>query len=179
MKKTWIIVISIGVAFLCVLLFYSYQNIKVDKPIEDKDKPILKIAGDSNFPPYEFIDDKGKYKGFNIDVMESIGEAMDIEIQLIPMRWSDAVIALENQRVDVFQGMSKIPSREGKYLFTQSTIVNSSAIFIRKDTEHIKGIEDLKGARVAYQVGDINEDKIRNIPFAIMVPRYNQREKGI
>lgn len=176
MNRKWLIAFGTGLIVLCILISYNYGNSKGDKAVEDRDKLRIKIAGDNNFPPYEFIDDKGNYKGFNIDIIEALGEAMDVEVQLIPMRWSDAVLALERGQIDAIQGMSKIPAREGKYLFTQSTIVNSSAIFIKKGVDHIKGIEDLKGARIAYQVGDINEDRIRDIPFAIMVPRYSQIE---
>ncbi len=169
-------ILSIILIVVCILLFYNHKNCKAYKLIEDENKFKIRIAGDSNFPPYEFVDDKGNYKGFNVDIMKAISEAMNVEIQLIPMRWSDAVSALENHQVDAIQGMSRIPEREGKYLFTQSTIINSSAIFVRKDTEHIKSVEDLKGVRVAYQTGDINEGRIRDISGAIMVPRYNQLE---
>ncbi len=147
------------------MLFCNYKNAKAYELPVDGNRIKIKVAGDSNFPPYEFVDDKGNYRGFNVDIMKAIEEAIGVEIQLLPMRWSDAILALERQQIDAIQGMSKIPSREEKYLFTQSTIVNSSAIFIKKDVDYIKGIEDLKGARVAYQVGDINEDRIRDIPY--------------
>ncbi|QQY79595.1 diguanylate cyclase (GGDEF)-like protein [Keratinibaculum paraultunense] len=169
-------ILSIILIVVCILLFYNYKNSEAYEFIKDENKFKIKVAGDNNFPPYEFVDDKGNYKGFNVDIMKAISETMNVEIQLIPMKWSEAVSALENHYVDAIQGMSRTPEREGKYLFTQSTIINSSAIFVRKDTEHIKDIEDLKGVRVAYQIGDINEDRIKDISGAIMVPRYNQLE---
>ena len=108
--------------------------------------------------------------------MRAIEETVHIEIELIPMRWTDAVSALERGQIDAIQGMAKIPSREEKYKFTQSTSINSSAIFVKKETDYIRNINDLKGARIAYQMGDINEVKILEIPYAIMIPRHNQVE---
>ena len=171
---------TITLIVIVLIIVFSIFSIKHLKPMESsyeqKEKLKIRIAGDNNFPPYEFLDGKGEYRGFNIDIMKAIEEAMDIEIEIIPMRWADAVSALETGQIDAIQGMSKISSREGKYKFTQATVVNSSGIFIRKDNDYIEGIEDLKGARIAYQIGDINEEKIKDIPNAIMVPRYNQIE---
>lgn len=176
MKKGIIWLLGI---ILIIALFMGYTN-KYPKPMEKnhkaRDKLTLRIAGDNNFPPYEFVDEKGEYKGFNIDIMRAIEETVHIEIELIPMRWTDAVSALERGQIDAIQGMAKIPSREEKYKFTQSTSINSSAIFVKKETDYIRNINDLKGARIAYQMGDINEVKILEIPYAIMIPRHNQVE---
>ncbi|NMB07215.1 MAG: transporter substrate-binding domain-containing protein, partial [Tissierellia bacterium] len=176
MKKGIIWLLGI---ILIIALFMVYTN-KYPKPMEKnhkaRDKLTLRIAGDNNFPPYEFVDEKGEYKGFNIDIMRAIEETVHIEIELIPMRWTDAVSALERGQIDAIQGMAKIPSREEKYKFTQSTSINSSAIFVKKETDYIRNINDLKGARIAYQMGDINEVKILEIPYAIMIPRHNQVE---
>ncbi|SHD78263.1 EAL domain-containing protein [Schnuerera ultunensis] len=176
MKKR---VIGVGI----LLLIFITISISINKhtklskePVDVKDKIKLRIVGDNNFKPYEYVDEKGEFKGFNIDIMKAIGEAMDIEIELIPMRWSDAVFALENGEIDGIQGMSKTEERKAKYLFTQSTVVNSHAIFIMKDLENIKDIEDLKGLRVAYQEKDIHEERIRGIPGIISIPRYSQIE---
>ncbi|HFL3828677.1 TPA: EAL domain-containing protein [Clostridioides difficile] len=175
MKKRLIGLLGI-IIIISVLIWISGKNKPIGNPVEERNKIKLTIAGDKDFPPYEFIDNKNKYKGFNVDIMRAIEKVMDIEIELIPMRWTDVIIALENKEVDAIQGMSKTPSREEKYLFTQSTIINSHAIFIKKDINYIKSIDDLKGVRVSYQIGDSNEERIKEIPFAIMVPRYNQME---
>lgn len=176
MKKRIFGLIGIIVIIIVSIVIEVEPSNPTEVPYEQGDRLKLRIAGDNNFPPYEFIDEKGEYKGFNIEIMRAIEDAMNIEIELIPMRWSDAINALERGLIDAIQGMSKIPSREEKFEFTQSTIINSSGIFIKKDTDYIRDIEDLKGARIAYQVGDISEDKIQEIPFAIMVPRHNQVE---
>ena len=169
------VIVSISIIIIAIIAIPSIMHLKPGKvSLAEEEKPKIRIAGDNNFPPYEYLDDKGIYKGFNIDIMKAIAEDMDVEIELIPMRWADAVLALENGQIDAIQGMSKTSDREEKYKFTQATIVNSSGIFIKKGNEHIQGIEDLKGSRIAYQVGDINEEKIKNIPYAILVARYNQ-----
>ncbi|MCF6464851.1 EAL domain-containing protein [Clostridium sp. Cult2] len=176
MKKK-IIGVGIFVLIAIIILLSINKYIKLSKePVDVKDKIKLRIAGDNNFKPYEYVNEKGEYEGFNIDIMRAIEEAMDIEIQLIPMRWADAVAALENGEIDGIQGMSKTEERNKKYIFTQSTVINSHAIFIMKDTENIDGIEDLEGLRVAYQERDVQEERIKEIPNIIFIPRYSQIE---
>lgn len=171
------LIVSFTVILVILVILSTTRQIKLNRnPIENPNNIKLRIAGDSSLPPYEFLDENGEYKGFNVDIMRAIEETMGIEIELIPMRWTDALTALKEQKVDAIQGMSKIPSREDQYLFTQSTMVNSHAIFIRKGIDYISGIDDLAGSRISYQSGDINEDKIRDIPFAIMVSRFNQTD---
>ncbi len=44
--------------------------------------------------------------------MRAIEETVHIEIELIPMRWTDAVSALERGgQIDAIQGMAKIPPK--------------------------------------------------------------------
>lgn len=141
----------------------------------------LRVAGDNNFKPYEYVDEKGRYRGFNVDIMKALGEVMDIEIEFLPMKWADAVAALENDQVDAIQGMSRTPEREKRYAFVQSTLINSHGIFIRKETANINGIDDLKGRKVGYQIGDVHEEKIKDIPNIISIPYDNQPDglKGL
>lgn len=174
--RKWIIGLLILVLIVFSLTIYPSEEPKHIEDLNESPKLKIRVAGDNNFPPYEFVDEKGIYRGFNIDIMNAIGETMGVEIQIHPMRWSDAVFALENGQIDAIQGMAKTSTREEKYKFTQSSSIHSSAIFVKKETEYIKSIDDLKGARIAYQVGDINEARILNIPYAIMIPRYNQVE---
>lgn len=171
------LVLGLIIVLLVLILFFTYTS---PKPIEKKEtrstKTTIRIAGDNNFPPYEFIDSKGEYVGFNIDIMHAIGEAMDVNIELIPMRWADAVSALKMGKVDAIQGMSKTLSREDFFQFTQATSIHGSSIFIKKETDYIRSIEDLQGVRIAYQKEDVNEKMILDIPYAIPVIRNNQIE---
>lgn len=172
-------VIGVSILFLILIIISISINkyTKLSKEsIDAKDKIKLRIAGDNNFKPYEYVDEKGEFKGFNVDIMKAIEKTMGIEIELIPMRWADAIFALDNGEIDGVQGMSKTEERKGKYTFTQSTVINSHAIFIPKEVVGINGIEDLKGLRVAYQARDVQEERIKEIPQAISIPRYSQIE---
>ena len=55
---------SVILTIICILLFCNYKNAKAYELPVDGNKIKIKVAGDSNFPPYEFVDDKGNYRGF-------------------------------------------------------------------------------------------------------------------
>lgn len=173
-KKVLGVGILILFLILSVLIIGSFKSI--DKPTDDEEKITLKVAGDYNLRPYEYVNEKGQFEGFNVDIMKAIEKAMNINIELIPMTWADAIEALENGEVDAIQGMSKTKERTNKYAFTQSTIINSHAIFVLRETKGVNGIEDLYGLRVAYQEKDVQEETIKEIPGIIPISRSSQTE---
>ncbi|SCG84265.1 putative signaling protein PA1727 [Proteiniborus sp. DW1] len=142
----------------------------------DKNTVILRVAGDNNHPPYEYIDESGVYKGFNVDIMNALSIELGIDIEIVPMEWSNALKALERKEVDLIQGLSKTKDREEKFIFASPTVVNSQAIFVLKETSIITEIGDLSGTRVALQEGDINHEVIGKIQNVIIVPKRNQNQ---
>jgi PAS domain S-box-containing protein len=115
---------------------------------------VLTIGGDKNFPPYEFVDDDGEYRGFNVDLMRAMAIEMGWEIKLVPMDWIEAHTALQDGKIDAIQGMSFNNSRKQYYDFSSSYLVNSLTCFVRKDSSYIMKLNDLKGRRVAVQRSD-------------------------
>jgi ABC-type amino acid transport substrate-binding protein len=81
---------------------------------------IIRIAGDEDYPPYEFVDKSGAYKGFNVDIIRAVGIEMSIDIELLPMAWNHAQQALERGEVDVIQGMTYSDQRAKKYVFSDA-----------------------------------------------------------
>ena len=113
------------------------------------------VAGDSNYAPYEFMDEDGNYRGFNVDIMNALSAQLGVDFILTPMHWKDAVQALDRGEVDVIQGMNISKEREKRYIFSSPTVINTIAIFVRTEETEIASIQDLSGKRVAVQQEDI------------------------
>lgn len=153
--------------FMSVFLFSSLGY------TENKSKRVLVIAGDENYPPYEFVDSGDKsFRGINNDVMLAISIETGVEIKLVPMEWEDAKTALLNGEVDAIQGMTKSESRENLYSFSKPYIKNSQVIFVRADTNYINDIKDLQFNSIAVQKGDVNSEQ--EIKGAIIKTYSNQ-----
>ncbi|WP_082154241.1 transporter substrate-binding domain-containing protein [Gottschalkia purinilytica] len=137
-------------------------------------KETLKIAGDNNYPPYEFVDENGNYKGFNVDVMNAISIELGIDIEIIPMNWNDALMSLRRGEVDIVQGMTKSLYRKSIFEFSNELVINSQAIFVRKDTSFVTEVKDLSGLKVACQKGDVSDELIRNVSDITLLEKENQ-----
>lgn len=133
---------------------------------------VVYIGGDENFPPYEYVvesDEAQVYRGFNVDIMKAIALETGMEIQFRPMKWSQALQALEQGELDVIQGMKYDINRLGQYDFSQEYLISSQAIFVRNDS-YISGLDDIKGQQIAVQEGDIAHQQLKNNPDYILVP---------
>ena len=165
--KTITILIMLSLIFI-VLLGYS-------EGLSTKGITIY-VAGDDNHPPYEFLDDNGIYRGFNVDIMRAIAIEKGIDIKFMPMSWHEAMEALNNGDVDLIQGMSRTSGRENEYLFLTPTIKNSQVIFVRSDNKIVSNLEDLSGFKVAFQDKDVNEERLKEVAGLELLPKINQKE---
>ena len=165
------------VLFIILAMVLGQGLLAEGKSTDSKDySKTIKLAGDHNHPPYEYIDDNGIFKGFNIDIINAIANEMDLKLEIIPMEWSDAILALDNNEVDGIIGMSQNQERLEKYRFISPTVINEQVIFTRKDTVHINELADLQGLKMAYQKNDYNESIILGIPNITPYPKRGQDE---
>jgi PAS domain S-box-containing protein len=137
---------------------------------------VIKVAGDEDYPPYEFVDKNGYYKGFNIDIMKAISVSIGKDIEIIPMRWQDALNALENKEVDAIQGMTRSVNREERFNFTEALVKSSQAIFVRSDTNNISELASLNGLSVAVQAEDISKELMKDMREVKTVIYSNQEQ---
>ena len=150
------------VLFFAVFLFAAVVvNTVINQPsyaVEGRANDVIRVAGDINYPPYEFLDQNGVYRGFNVDMLNAVFLELEMDYELIPMKWEEAQQALRRGEVDMIQGMIRTPEREGYYLFADPLVTNAQAIFVRKDNQFISALGDLKGRVVTFQLGDVAEE---------------------
>ncbi|MGV8145207.1 MAG: EAL domain-containing protein [Alkaliphilus sp.] len=161
--------------FIIFGLLMSIMLLPITEPQANNMKNII-IAGDENFPPFEFVDAEGDYRGFNVDIMQAIGLEMGLDISLKPMPWTEAVDALKKGDVDAIQGMARSEEREEYFSFVDHSIKNAAVIFVRKDIVYINSVDDLEGVRVAFQKGDIGTKILQDYPEIIPVYFTDQEE---
>lgn len=130
----------------------------IPKPLLAYGEDIIIIGGDRNYPPYEYIDENGDYRGFNVDIMRALAIELGIDIRFKPMDWKSAIKALENGEIDAIQGMSYNEDRAKKYEFSEKHLENSLIYFVPKEASFIFELSDLKGKKVAVQRNDLAEN---------------------
>lgn len=166
-KPIWIGLI----AGLAMLLLMGMVN-----PVRIQQQKVIRIAGDNNFPPFEYFAQSGVFSGFNVDIMNAISIETGLPIEFVPLPWNEALEALRNGQVDAVQGMKYSPSRDKIYDFSKPYFISSQGIFVRKDNVHIVQIGDLDGRRIAIQKGDIATDLLRELRNAHFIETNSQEE---
>ncbi|RNB87181.1 histidine kinase [Brevibacillus fluminis] len=157
-----------------ILLFFLL--IAFALPGSAERQKVIRIAGDNNFPPFEYFAQSGVYSGFNVDMMNAISLETGMNIEFVPLPWDEALKALQNGEVDAVQGMKYSPARDAIYDFSDPYFTSSQGIFVRKDNMYIFQIDDLDGRRIAIQKGDIANDLLRKHHNAQFVTTSSQEE---
>ncbi len=121
---------------------------------------VYRVGGDESFPPFEYLADSGAYQGFNVDLMNAIAIELGIQIELMPMYWSDVRPALERGDICAIWGMKRTPERESDLLFSDSYLTSSLAIFVKSSEFGITCLNDLSGRAVAVQQADAAHERV-------------------
>ncbi len=120
------------------------------------------VGGDHNYPPFEFLDEKGRSAGYNVDLTRAIARetGMDIEIRLQP--WAKIRRALADGEIDALQGMFYSTQRDLVFDFTPAHTVNHCVAVVRAGEGPAPAtVGALAGMRIVVQRGDIMHDFAR------------------
>lgn len=115
----------------CLLFIILTTSLSfTDNIIHEED--VIKIGGDNYFPPFEYVDSNGNYKGFNVDITRAIALETGMNIEFYPMAWSDVTDALIREDIHVIQGMKYSKERQRLYSFSDPYVETSLSIFVKK-----------------------------------------------
>lgn len=111
--------------------------------------PELRIAVHSHWPPFEFVDETGRYRGMVADYLELIQQRLGYRFTLVPVNsWREALDALKRREVDALPAVALSPSREGQMLFSESYYSFPIVLAVRDDMPFIGGLDELDQERV-------------------------------
>lgn len=118
-------------------------------------KDSIVVGADNNYPPYEYVNEKGEPVGYNIDLIKAIGEELNLRVIIKSGTWSTLRLAFDRMEIDVLSGMFFSKSRTDYYDFSIPHSFVSYSIFTRKGDEKLNSFEAIKGKRIIAQKDDI------------------------
>lgn len=138
------------------------------------------VGGDYNYPPYEFLDEKGLPAGYNVDLTRAIAQelGLDIEIRLGP--WPEITTALARKEIHAIQGMLYSPERDLIFDFTPPHIVNHYVSVVPKGHGlPPANVAELAGKAIVVQDGDIMHDFMVKQGLMHQVSTVNSQEEAL
>lgn len=135
-------------------------------PVTAQDNDALRVGMSGGYFPFTFVR-QDELQGFEVDVMNAVGEEAGIDIAFETMSFSGLIGALEAGRIDTIANQITItPEREAAFAFTQPYVIDGAQVVTREGNEEIEGVEDLRGKSVAVNLGSNFEQLLRDLPYA-------------
>ncbi len=124
-----------------------------------------------DFYPEYVVDADGRPEGFAIDMMNEVAKRAGLSVTFrVFESWSDLIAALERGDADLIPVVSVTRAREGRMLFTRPVVTSPASLFVRQDTDDVRGLSDLTGRRVAVIEGGFSAEMVsERIPKARLV----------
>ncbi|MBI5050065.1 MAG: transporter substrate-binding domain-containing protein [Nitrospirae bacterium] len=148
----------IGVVVLTVLLlslFISVTATAGDKSILDvvKEKGVVRIGSGNATPPMNYIDEKGNWVGFDVDIGEEIAKKLGVKIERVLVDNKTRIAFLANGAIDIsLANISQTRSREEQMDYAEPPYFWTGKIFYAKKGK-FKSFKDLGGKKIGVDQG--------------------------
>ena len=118
-----------------------------------EDLPVLRMATNAEFEPYEYYDDNGVIVGIDAEIAQAICDKLGYELEIIDMDFDSLLAALDKGQADfVMAGLTVTPERQESVDFTDSYATGVQVIIVPEDSE-ITSVDDLFAEGANHVVG--------------------------
>ncbi|MCZ6485509.1 MAG: transporter substrate-binding domain-containing protein [Acidobacteria bacterium] len=171
--------------FIAILLFAALSLVataraqsRPDIPLTDEEQAWLaenqriRIAPAPNFPPVEFFDDQGVYRGIAADYVSLLESRLGIQLEVQRRdTWNQVVEDTQRGEIDVWMEAAYTAERSRYMLFTEPYLELPAVIIVRREMGGQLTLDDFEGLTVAVIEGYASQDYVReNYPELELVP---------
>jgi polar amino acid transport system substrate-binding protein len=143
--------------FLFCCLFLSFSTFATKKP--------LRWAADAESgAPFVFYNPENlsEMMGFEYDIVQALAKEMDREAVFVQNSWEGLVPGLQTGQYDIIiNGIEVTEDRKQVILFSEPYFVTYEQIVVRKETDGIETLADMKGKKVGTLRSSLAERMLR------------------
>ncbi|MBF0302944.1 MAG: transporter substrate-binding domain-containing protein [Desulfamplus sp.] len=128
-----------------------------------KNHPVIRLGVDPSLPPFEWIDEQGRYQGISSDYVKLIERRLGVSMEVIQgLTWKDIEQRVAKKNIDIVPCMLESPSRK-KYLnFTHPYLSYPVVIITRQDTPLVGDLANLAGKKIGVVTGYAYHELLRD-----------------
>jgi polar amino acid transport system substrate-binding protein len=156
--KKWQRIFSVFVILIFVLGVFGTATAGTLEEILKRGE--LRVACQTQGPPFSFVDRNGKQAGSSIDITRLIAKEMGVKVKFLSYDWDGLIPALLSKKADMLAAdMTPTLKRAMKISFADPFMYTGSVVFVKQDSP-IKTIEDVKkpGIKMAVLLGSTGEN---------------------
>ena len=130
----------------------------------------LTIGLQSGYPPFEYLNEKGKVVGFDVDLAEVIAQKLGKKLVIKDLDFDSEILSLKQGKIDlILSGMNITPSRQKEIAMVPyhgEAVQSMSLVFWGKIPSEVHALEDIKklpNGVIAVETGSIAEAYLQQI----------------
>ena len=124
------------------------------------------VGTEPGFPPFESMNGS-EFEGFDIDLMNAIGEKAGKTIEFSSLPFDSLIAALQGGSINAaISGMTITPERQEAVDFSDPYFEAGLAIAVAASNTDVKTVDDLKGKKIAVQLGTTGASTANSIEGA-------------
>lgn len=125
----------------------------------------LRVGVEAKYPPFESVDEKGEFVGFDIDLARALGASLGRPVRFVDMGWDSLIPELEAGRIDLIcSGLSWTAERAERIDFTKPYAQSPMSVLVNaKRAAAVTRLAQLDdpGIEIAVQRGTTGEKKAK------------------
>ncbi len=133
--------------------------------------PVILSASEVDYPPFCIAHEDGRVEGFSVELLRAAVRAMGRDVVFRIGLWTEVKGWLERGEVQALPLVGRTLEREEFFDFTFPYMSLHGAIVVRRDTQDIDDLDDLRGRKVAVMEGDNAEEFLRREDRGIDIRR--------
>ena len=139
---------SLSRHFVVYILSFICLTLNIIQPVF----ACSKIMSWNDDPPYSFIDSAKpeQVQGISVDIVKTILNRFDCDLELIKMPWARALESLKSGRIDILSGAFKTPERQEFAYYSSVADYSPNILFLRSGEEvkwKINSLADIIGSQ--------------------------------
>jgi len=160
--------------FAILLLFSATHSATAKSWLEIKQSGELRVGVPGDYAPLAFHDKQGHLAGFDIDMANSLGKVLHLNIQFVLSSWPTLTADLAADKFDIAMGgVTETPDRRKQFALSSPVLKNGKIALTQcskiNDFKSLENI-DRKGVRVVVNPGGTNQDYVdRHIRYANVI----------
>lgn len=144
-------------------LSWREQHLGDDEIAWLEQHPRLKLGIDRKFVPYEWVDEKGRYRGIAADYFKLLEQRL--QVSFIPvtdkLTWGDVLTAAKAGEFDLMSCLVKTGDRAEYLDFTEPYLSSVAVIISEQSKGYIGTLDKLEGKLVAIHKGHFTNELLR------------------